>query len=493
VVGAPGRVVAEDQVNRSAARAALFCGLFALSACASVRPADTRLPAAYEAPPGVADAVALDRWWTAFDDPELTALVDQALAASPDARSAAARLAEARAQRSGALTTFLPQGNLQGTARRNDSKVIDLDSAEGIPTDVPGFTIGGVTKNYALNFDVSWEVDLFGRIFAARRAANAELAAARFNYEGARASLAANVADSYFQARGLAIQLEDARQTVHIRQSLQDLAGKRVAHGLAAESDADRIAGDLAQAEAQAASLEAELRAARRTLLVLVGRGIDPLASLPVAASIDTAPPVPASVPGELLARRPDVREAEARVVSATGQLQLANRALFPTFTLTPGAGLTRSEQPGFAYSAKNWSIGGAVSVPVLDIPRLLSDIKVQGARGEQAVIAYEKTVQTAYAEAEGTLVRLDADRRGVAVLAAGEQRSAKAYNASRIRYGAGLEDLTTTLNNEQAWRAVHSQLTSAQVQAARRAVQAYKALGGGWPADELSTNKQAR
>lgn len=472
---------------------AICCALAGLAGCASVRPADTRLPAAYEAPAEATAEVDLAQWWTAFNDPQLTELVQQALANSPDARSAAARLEEARALRSGALTRFLPQGNLIGTGRKTDSTVTDLESDTSIPPNTPGFSLGGETENYGLNFDVSWEVDLFGRIFAARRAANAEIAAARFSYEGAQASLAANVADSYFQARGLAIQLEDARRTAAIRRNLLDISAKRVEIGIAAGQDADRIAGDLSQAEAQVASLEAELQAQRRTLLVLVGRGIDPIASLPVDASISAPPPVPATLPGDLLARRPDVREAEQRMVSATGQVQLANRALFPTFNFTPGVGLAKVVQPGLEYSTRNWSIGGNVSVPVLDIPRLLSEIDVSGARAEQAVIAYEKAVQTAFAEAESALVRLDADRRGVALLTEGERRAQRAYNASRLGFDAGLQDLQSTLNNEAAWRATRSQLTAAQVQAARRAVQAYKALGGGWPAETLPPGARAR
>ena len=179
-----------------------------LSACASTRDVDTRLPAAYEAPssPAIAAAPSLETWWTGFDDPQLTALITEALATSPDARSAAAKLREARATRAGALTSFLPQGNPRGSITATDSKVID-----GAALNIPGLSSNGDSRTETANFDVSWEIDLFGRIFAARRAANAEMAAARLDYEAARASLAAAVADGYFQARGLAIQLDDAQ------------------------------------------------------------------------------------------------------------------------------------------------------------------------------------------------------------------------------------------------------------------------------------------
>ncbi len=466
---------------------ALAC--LALSACASTRSVDTRLPAAFEAPVAPpADAVALDTWWTAFNDPALTALVEQALAASPDARTAAARLQEARATRSGALTSFFPQGNLRGAGSKTESKLID-----GTQINVPGFSTVGESESYSANFDVTWEIDLFGRVFAARRAANAEMAAARLDYEATRASLAANVADSYFQARGLAIQLDDARATSRIQTELLRIVQIRVDRGIAATSDADRVAGDLSQAQSQVAALEADLQAQRRTLLILVGRGIEPTVNLAVDAQVGAIPEVPATIPGELLARRPDVRQAEAMLVSALGRKDYAKLAFFPTFKLAPGFGLQETRQPNYSNLVQSWTIGANVVAPVLDIPRLLSELKVQDARTEQAAIAYEKAVQTAFGEAENALVLLAADRRRVQLLDAGEARAERAYEASRKGYVAGVTDLQTTLNNEQAWRSVRTQETAAQVQALRRAVQTYKALGGGWPLQSAPTNQEAR
>lgn len=472
----------------AAAPAAAALGLLALTGCASTRDVDTRLPAAYEAPAGQAGAVQLDTWWTAFGDPQLTGLIEQALAASPDARTAAARLREARATRAGAFNVFLPQGNLVGSTTRSESEVL-----EGTEINIPGFSSSGESQRDALNFDVSWEIDLFGRIFAARRAANAEMAAARLDYEATRASLAANVADSYFAARGTAIQLAEAQETLRLQSELARVADERGRRGLAATSEADRIAGDLAQARSQVAALEAQLQAARRSLLILVGRGIEPTAALPVEPVVGAVPPVPGSIPGELLARRPDVRQAEALLRSALGREDYARLAFFPTVRLAPGIGLTRVEQPGYSATTQTWSIGANVTVPVLDIPRLLTDLRVQNARTEQAAIAYERAVQTAFGEAENSLVQLEADRRRIELLRDGAARAARAYEASRRGYQAGLIDLTTTLQAEQAWRAVRTQYTAAQVQGLRRAVQTYKALGGGWPAQDVPTNKEAR
>lgn len=472
----------------AAGRASLAC--LALSACASSRDVDTRLPTAYEAPADATaqDAADLSAWWTAFGDPQLTGLIDQALAASPDARSAAAKLREARATRAGALTAFLPQGNIRGSSTRTHNEVTD-----GTAIDIPGFSTSGTNETQSANFDVTWEVDLFGRLWATRRAANAEMAAARLDYEAAKASLAANVADSYFMARGLAIQLDDARATERIQAELYRIARIRAERGLGSTADADRVAGELAQAQSQVAALEADLQAQRRNLLILVGRAIEPTTNLPIDAQVGIIPQVPTTLPGDLLARRPDVRRAEAMLVSALGRLDYAKLAFFPTVNFTPGVGIQKSDQPGFSSTVQSWTVGGAVTVPVLDIPRLLSELKAQDARTEQAAIAYEKAVQTAFGEAENALVQLSADRRRVTTLEDGEARARRAYEAAQKGYVAGFNDLQTTLNNEQSWRAVRTQKTAAQVQALRRAVQSYKALGGGWPLQSAPANKEAR
>jgi outer membrane protein, multidrug efflux system len=471
---------------RPAILAFVLTGL-GLAACASTREVDTRLPTAFEAPQAAATpaaAPALDRWWAGFGDEQLTALIEQAMVQAPDARSAAARLQEARAARSSTLTAFLPQGNLVGRASRTDNALL-----EGNVNPTPGLSLAGVQESYTADFDISWEVDLFGRIFAARRAGRGDVAAARFAYEGARASLAANIADSYFQARGLAIQLADARESLRIQSALYDVARIRAERGLGASSDVDRIAGDRAQSEAQVASLEAELAAQRRNLLVLVGRGVEPLAVLPTDASVGRAPPVPRTLPGDLLNRRPDVREAQARLVSALGRKDLQKLAFLPTLTFTPGVGWSRTIQPGFDITTQGWTVGGGLTVPILDIPKLMYDLQAQNARVEQAAISYEKSVQTAYGEAENALVRLDSERRRVAVLTDGATRAERAYEAARIRYARGLDNLEAALSAEQSWRATRSQLTDAQVQSLRRAVQAYLALGGGWPADTAPNN----
>jgi NodT family efflux transporter outer membrane factor (OMF) lipoprotein len=473
---------------------ALSLAGLAMAGCVNtLRPTpDLSLPAAYEAPTGAAlPQASLDRWWTSFNDPQLTDLIETALERSPDARSAAAVLDEARAVRKGQIRQlYIPSTPLTGNAAKTHTEILD----QSLPAGSFATTRGGESESYGANFDVSWELDLWGRRRAARQVVDNDVAAARFSYEGTRAALAASVAQSYFDARGLAVQLDDARESARINGELREFSTKKAKAGLIAGSEADRAAADEAQSLAQVEALQGQLTAARRSLLILVGRGIDPVASLPVDPTLNAAPPIPATLPDALLARRPDIREAQARLASAAGNLKINELALLPTLNLTPGVGWSKSISPSFgtgggtsSTTSASWTLGANVSIPVLNIPSLLADIDAQNARTRQAAIAYEKAVQTAYGEAENAMVELAADQRRVALLTDGEARAQRAYAAGRKGYTLGLTDLTSTLQSEMSWRASRTALTGAKTQALQHAVQAYKALGGGWSPDGLA------
>ena len=460
--------------------------LASLGGCAlgpPTRAPDLRLPAAYEAPKteAAADPASLAQWWSLYDDPQLQALIEEALTHAPDAEIAAARLVEARAVRASALSAYDPQGEIQGSASRNQTGVVSgVSSVNFGGYQVPLITTTPI-DTYSAQFDVSWEIDLFGRRRAARKKAEADLAAARFDYAATRTSLAANVADSLFQARGLAIQLDDARESARIQHELADVAEKKFIHGLGARADADQAAAQDAQAQAEIEDLQSQLHAARRSLLVLVGRGADPLDSLPTPAVAGTPPPAPVSVPAALLASRPDVREAAQQLISASGQFKLDELALFPTFTLQPGVGLSSSVELGAATTTDMWQVGVGLVQPVLNLPQLEDEIHAQGARVDQAALTYQKTVQTAYSEAENALVELASDEARVRLLTDGEARARAALDSERKGYAAGVVSLTDVLTAETTWRSARTELTSAQIQALRRSVQAFKALGGGW------------
>lgn len=441
------------------------------------------LPARFEAaaPHPSPEPAALDRWWTLFGDAQLDDLVARALHANADVRLGLARLREAQAIRRAALAPFRVQGDLQVTGGVQRSESL---SGPDVLIGGPGgtaVTSGATVAATSPTFNLSWELDLLGRRGIARAAADADLAAARFVQEGTRATLVADVADALFAARGLAAQAEAARETLTIQRGILAAVRTRADRGLAARADVARIDADAAQAEAQATQLEAELAATRRAILVLLGEADKPLDTLPITTRLDLPPQPPAALPGMLLERRPDVREAEQRLRSAIARAGLQRLELFPRLTLNPGAGLTATRGGGLNAVSAFWTLGAGLTMPILDRARLLAQMRVEGARAEQAVIAYERAVQTAFSEADQSLLRLAGDRARVALLARAEGRADEAYAADRLRFARGLNDLPTLLETQRVRSAAHLAAATARAETLRRAVTVFRALGGGW------------
>ncbi len=460
------------------------------------------LPATYESAAAATNTQtpeALDRWWRLFDDTQLTQLIEQALVASPDAKSALERISEARAVRAQTLAAYYPQGALQGSAQNQNTSEsiaglgVSSTSAVGGAGGVSSAFIepAGDLQTYAAQFNVSYVVDLFGLQRTARRAADQDVAAARFNYEATRATLATDVATALFQARGYAIQLDDARETLRIATDLAKSGELSASHGLTSTSDAARLETDVASAKAEVDRLTAVELAARRSLLALIGRGFDPLDRLQVEAIAPPPPVAPSVAPGDLLHRRPDVRQAEAQLRSAADNLALDRLALFPSFSLTPGIQLAKTGGI-YALSSSIWTIGLGASEPVLDRPRLLAVIRGQKARGEEAVAAYEKAVQNAYRDAENGLATFAADTKRSADLQVAEGHARFAFEAKRRGYDLGLTDLTTLLEAERTWRQTLSAYNGARTTALVDAATLFQALGGGWSPEPTPTPGKA-
>jgi NodT family efflux transporter outer membrane factor (OMF) lipoprotein len=443
---------------------------------------DTSLPAAFERPPAGAEALALDRWWEGFGDPQLGDLVTTALERSTTARMAYARILEARAARNQARASTLPSGNLSGTATEQGSERLWGN----------GLSQSG-NETYQATFYPSWEIDLFGRLAATRERADLDYRASALDYFGTRLALAGDVAAGLFQARYLAVQLDNAHETLRIARELAASAELGRAHGLTAGQDTVRLEADVASGEAEVVRLEAELRAAKRSLLILVGDPTTATDSLAIDAKLAAPPALPEATPGEFLARRPDVRRAEVVLQSAAQTVRIDRLALFPRFTIQPGVGLSAASGGAAGDGGTGlWSLVAGLTAPVLDRARLLAALRISEARGQQAVISYEQAVQTAFGEAENALTRVDAGRRRNGQLVLATERARQAFDTARSGYAAGLTDLTTLLQAERVWLQNRATLNAAQFALLSDTVTAIRALGGGWsPQTDLGPRAQ--
>ncbi|MDB5686784.1 MAG: putative efflux pump outer membrane protein SepC, partial [Rhizorhabdus sp.] len=397
-------------------------------------------------------------------------LIENALAFGTDARAAYFRIREARAVRARTSASTGPSGNIAAS-----STVRDTDQLSGV-----ALTGEGRTTSSDLSLQSSWEVDLFGRLENTRAAGRLEFAAASFDYHGARLALAADVADALFEARGIAVQLEDAQVARTVAADLARAGALGREHGLVSGADSARLDSDVRSAEADVVQLETALRVAKRSLLILIGTPNADIDSLVILARLDLPPPLPAVAPATLLQRRPDVRAAEYRLAAAMRSIKVDRAALFPQFILRPGAGL--SDSSGIlGGSSMFWSIGAGLTVPLLDRTRLIAELRVTEAQAGKAVVAYEKAVQTAFGEADNALTRAAADGVLVDRLGAAAERAGFAFRASQIGYRKGLTDLTTTLQTERAWISTRGAFSRQKAQALGNVVAVFRALGGGW------------
>ena len=371
----------------------LFLGVLLCGCAPSVKLArpNISLPERFEAAPAAVADEKLDRWWERFSDPQLSALVEQALAQNTDARSAYFRLREARAIRDQSLSQRLPTGAISGSAQLQNGRQLS-----GV--DLFGST--AQSDSQSLAFSPSWEIDLFGRLGAIGEGARASYVAAAYDYHAARLSLAADVASALFEARGLAVQRDDAQEGLRIARDLARASKLGRDRGLIAASETARLEGDEATAQAELTRIETALRNAKRSLLVLIGSPDAPTSSLAIDSRRDTPPPVPASMPAMLLARRPDILAPEARVAAATSAVKVDRLALFPRFTLQGNGNISRTAGPAVGISSI-WSIAAGLSLPVLDRTRLMAQLRATQAQGERAVISYEAAVQAGFRDAD--------------------------------------------------------------------------------------------
>lgn len=453
--------------------------LLLLAGCAatSVSRPDLRLPERFTADTRGQDAQpasaqALDRWWLLFSDAELTALEDEALAHAPDARSALAVLDEARATRSKALLAYDVQGNASGSITRGQTSVSGNSAFQMAPA--------GQTTTTAGSFSPSWELDLFGRRGAARQAADADLVTATFTYHAALQSLTAQVASNLFEARGLSLQLAEARDSLRVARELAEIGVRKARAGIGADVDADSLIADRATAQANVVQLEAQLAVSRQSLLVLLGRAGAAPESLPVDGALGQPPDVPQTTPATLLVKRPDVMQAEARLRSAMGTLRLDSLALLPKINLQASTSISAIAGPA-GYTTSLWSLAAGVAMPVFDRARLLGEVRAQRARAEQAAIAYEKAVQTGFGEAQNQLATYGADRARLGLLVEAEARARHAFDGQNAGYRTGVVDLTALLTAERTWRSSRNALSMLRATTLSDGVNVFRALGGGW------------
>ncbi|MBN1209026.1 MAG: efflux transporter outer membrane subunit [Myxococcaceae bacterium] len=424
----------------------------------------TAQPGAHAAAPGD-----LSQWWRGLNDPLLSELMDQALLASLDLRGAQARLREARARRAVAASGRFPSVAASGNASRAWS------SEE---------TGGAATRDlFSAGFDASWELDVFGGVRRGVEAAEADLEASVASLHDARVSLLAEVALNYVEVRALQLRLGIARDNLASQSETLQLTDWRAQAGLVSSQDVEQARSNLEQTRAQIPSLELRLAEAEHRLDILLGKAPGTLhARLSAAGGLPAMPArIAVGIPADTLRQRPDVRAAERRLAAETARVGVAEAARYPAFRLSGSIGLEALGQGALGNGGATASLLAGITAPIFNAGRLRSQVEVQGAVREQALVAYEQTVLSALQDVENALVGLARNRERSEALTRAVEAARNAALLARQRYSAGLIDFQSVLDTERTVLSLEDSLASTRAEGVLALIRLYKALGGGW------------
>jgi len=452
----------------------VFAVAAALAACTTTPTAPPQL----DLPEGTASDPSLERWWNEFNDPTLTALVDEALANNLDLRAAISRVDAARAGVTAAQGYLYPTVNLGVDATR--SRISQVG-----PQAIPG--IAPVFNDYRVGVNASYEVDLWGKYHGATRAAQDDLLASQYTRETVRTVIAAQVAQVYFQLLAADAQLKLLQDTLKSRDDTVALQRDRYQGGIIGEYD-------LATAEAERAAVASDIAVVQRAigefesaLAVLLGRSPREIFNPQLPRDVQNVrllavPTLPEGLPSNLLERRPDIRSAEATLAAASRRIDVARADYFPALSLTGAYGTESVALHSlFTGPAAIWSIGAALAQPLFNFNQIQANVETRTAQRDQTVIGYQQSVQTAFKETHDALVANQTTRDA---LTAQSERTAKLQHALDLadtRYRSGYSPYLEVLDAQRQLL----QAQTLQILAARdvrlAVVDLAKAMGGGW------------
>ena len=450
------------------------------SACSVAPPAEPALPVAL--PEGFHSSITqpyapVERWWGDFADEQLNTFVETALVRNPALAQALARasVAEANIRMNRADQLPLVGAGLNSARQRQNM------SAMAGPLGELADDMSFIGNNHNASLEVSWELDLWGRLSALSSAARAEFLASAEQLRGARQSVAAQVVQLYYEIVHARAQVELSERTVQALAEMSRQIGNRAEVGIASPADAMLARANLGSAEA---GLEQRREALARTLRQLdVLLGYYPAGALQTADSLPDVPAAPAAgVPAQLLERRPDVRAAEMALMAAGYQLGAAQRSFLPSLSLSGSAGYSSDAWSGlFDSSNLVWSIAGQVMQPVFQGGRLVAQVDIAEGQQDEALHGYVETALNALAEVESLLAVDNVLERRESSLDGSASAAEQAVEVSYNRYQQGIDPFLNVLESQQRALDGRSAYISARHARIENRIALHLALGGGF------------
>jgi NodT family efflux transporter outer membrane factor (OMF) lipoprotein len=422
-------------------------------------------------------------WWSIFDDPVLSALIDKAYEQNLGLQIAGLRIMEARAQLGIATGLKYPQSQSVGGGYAYSRSSINAPPLSNLPDDV----LQGIDRTngvWTASFDATWEADVWGKFSRGVEAADANLAANMLNYDAVLVTLTGDVAALYTSIRTLQERLDFAYSNVKLQQQALDLANSRFELGATSELDVQQAKGLLHNTESLVPVFQLNIERASNTLSFLLGMPPSNLDMMLGKSRVIPAAPssVAIGVPADLLRRRPDVRAAEMAAAAQSAGIGISKADLYPSFAIGGTLGLAGGTFADlFDGGATTGFITPFFKWDIFNYGRIKNNVRVQDARFEQAVTAYQNTALAAAKEVQDGLQGFLRTQEQVAYLDSAVTASARAAELALAQYRQGAADYTRVLNTQTALLQQQDTLTAARGQVISNLVATYKALGGGW------------
>jgi outer membrane protein, multidrug efflux system len=417
-------------------------------------------------------------WWKSFKDPVLDAFLAEAAQQSLDLALASARIDEARALLNQNRSNFYPSVDLNvGTTRRGNSEN-SATSRPGIPLNSTDFQFG---------FVAAYELDFWGKYAKADDAARARLLSQTANRGTVMVTLYANVAQTYFSLRALDAQAALADRTLATRQENLKLQERRFQGGVVGELDVQQARSEAASVEATALAIKQTKRNSESALALLLGRKpadvfVPVIARGSAIENLYEQQIIPASLPSDVLNRRPDVIAAEQNLRANSADLALARTAYYPRLSLSAGIGQQSKELSNLlSPSSIFWNMIGNLAQPIFRAGAVDAAVAAATARQSQAVAQYTQVVQVAFKEAHDSFNNIEANRQ----IAATNKKRIEALRAtlrlSELRYKGGYSSYLEVLSAQRDLALAEITLIDTQRAELNALVSLYKAAGGGW------------
>ena len=423
-------------------------------------------------------------WWSVFQDPQLTAYISDALTNNWDIKIIAARVLQAEAAVQVARSQFFPNVSAGGD-------LLTTRASQNGPSPVPS----GVNPQQSYG-DVfagmsAYEVDVWGKIRRASEAARARYLATQDAQRIVRQTLVAQVATAYLALLELDYELEIAQRTYQARTNSLALTVAREEGGVAAMQDVAQAKILVYGAEASIADIQRQREQQENYLCILLGRNPGSIQRGAGFVRQQVRAEVPAGLPSSLLERRPDIQFAEEELVAANANIGEAKAAFFPQLTLTGFYGVQSvAFSDLFTGASRTWQFGPAVSVPLFTGGRLTANLKITKARYEEALAAYQKTVQGAFREVSDGLIAYQRTREFASRQEQRTHANREAADLATIRYDGGVTSYLEVLYSEQELFTAELNLAQARLNELLSVVQLYRALGGGWQMENKLAQK---